>query len=192
MKTKLENKNAVTLDAVVTAIKSLESNKTQLEQLARKVTKDLTSVSMMVFSYCSTNGKGAQARIAKQGISSSAVSRYYAVGQILSKIKSEILVKNNITPNDINNSLSRNAVKVSDLESVKNVSDLKRALSPKHPSKAKKTQGTKPSKPSSHELMSLKDLTTQLVDLAHLGKLTQDTWADLVAKVETALEDAKK
>ena len=192
MKTKLENKNAVTLDAVVTAIKSLESDKTQLEQLARKVTKDLTSVSMMVFSYCSTNGKGAQARIAKQGISSSAVSRYYAVGQILSKIKSEILVKNNITPNDINNSLSRNAVKVSDLESVKNVSDLKRALSPKHPSKAKKTQGTKPSKPSSHELMSLKDLTNQLVDLAHLGKLTQDTWADLVAKVETALEDAKK
>jgi hypothetical protein len=192
VKTKLENKNAVTLDAVVTAIKSLESNKTQLEQLARKVTKDLTSVSMMVFSYCSTNGKGAQARIAKQGISSSAVSRYYAVGQILSKIKSEILVKNNITPNDINNSLSRNAVKVSDLESVKNVSDLKRALSPKHPSKAKKTQGTKPSKPSSHELMSLKDLTNQLVDLAHLGKLTQDTWADLVAKVETALEDAKK
>lgn len=192
MKT-LENK-AVTLDAVVTAIKSLESNKTQLERLTLKVTKDLTSVSIMVFSYCSTSGRGAQNRIANHGISKSTVSRYYAVGLVLSKVKSETLVKNNITPNDINNSLSRNAVKVSDLESVKNVSDLKRALSPKHPTKAKakKTQGKKSAKASSHELMSLKDLTTQLVDLAHLGKLTQDTWADLVAKVETALEDAKK
>jgi len=179
---------AVTLDQVVTAIKSAETNQTKLKDLVLTVTKDLTTVSRLVFEYCSNSSRGAQARIAKHGISKSTVSRYYAIGLMLSKFKVETLVNAGISPNDINQALAKSQTSLETLESVKTISDLKKALSPKHPSvKAKgKAKAKGQAKPATGT-PSLKDITTLLVDMAHLGKLSADSWADMVAKVDQAI-----
>jgi hypothetical protein len=181
---------AVTLDQVVFAIKSAETNQASLRDMVLTVTKDLTTVSRLVFDYCSNSTRGAQARIAKHGISKSTVSRYYAIGLMLSRFKVETLVGAGISPNDINQALSKATISLETLESVKTISDLKKALSPKHPTnkgkaKAKASKGK--AKPATGA-PSLKDLTALLVDMAHLGKLPADIWADMVAKVDQAIE----
>jgi hypothetical protein len=178
---------AVTLDQVVTAIKSAETNQTKLKDLVMTVTKDLTTVSRLVFEYCSNSSRGAQARIAKHGISKSTVSRYYAIGLMLSRFKVETLVSAGISPNDINQALAKSQTSLETLESVKTISDLKKALSPKHPSVKAKGKAKGKAKPATGA-PSLKDLTALLVDMAHLGKLPADIWADMVAKVDQAIE----
>jgi hypothetical protein len=144
--------------------------------------KSVQHASALVWNYCSIDGNSqAQIVTALGGRQyKSTVSRYYATGAIQAKLGVEKILKAGITPNDINSALGK-GLKVADLEKVKSVSDLKRALTPKHPTKAKKS--AKPNAKAKKSAVNLQQLEDSLADLALTGAITFEQFEKLAKRV---------
>ena len=190
--------NKVTLSDVVTAINAADSNSSMLESksnelktLAVNTAKSVQHASALVWNYCTISGN-TQAQIvnALGGRQfKSTVSRYFTVGAIQAKLGTEKILKAGVTPNDINSALGK-GLKVSDLESVKSVSDLKKVLTPKHPTSAKRK--AKPNAKAKAVALTFQALEDSLSDLALSGKVTFEQLEKLAKRVAANIKLAEQ
>lgn len=187
----------VALSDVVTAINSassseqlLEKKSAEIKSIAVNTAKSVQHASALVWGYCSISGNS-QAQIvnALGGRQfKSTVSRYFTVGAIQAKLGTEKILKAGVTPNDINTALAK-GLKVSDLESVKSVSDLKRVLTPKHPSAKRKA---KPNAKAKAVALTFQALEDSLADLALSGKVTFEQLEKLAKRVAASIKLAEQ
>jgi len=185
-------------NAVRVAINSerlLEIKSQELHELTATNQKNITTASLMVYDFCSANGRGSQAKIVDKDISKSAVSRYFATGQVIAKLGAKKLVKSNVTANDINNSLSAGHVTSAKLEAVKNVSELKAVLTPKHPAnrqnKGKNKGKTAPKTPNYSSVESWGNFGAELALNGKMSRVQFETIAKQIV-ANFALHDQNK
>lgn len=188
----------VALSDVVTAINSassseqlLEKKSAEIKSIAVNTAKSVQHASALVWNYCQIVGN-TQAQIvnALGGRQyKSTVSRYFTVGAIQAKLGTEKILKAGVTPNDINSALGK-GLKVSDLESVKSVSDLKKVLTPKHPTSAKRK--AKPNAKAQALVISFQNLEDKLSDMALAGRVTFEQLEKLAKRVHASIKLAEQ
>lgn len=155
----------------------------ELQALNATNQKLVANAGLLTFQYCSANGRGAQSKLVTDTITKSTISRYFAVGMVINKLGAKKLVKSNVTANDINNALSRGDASTAKLEAVKNVSQLKAVLSPKHPAgtKSAKSKGKKSATPANYS--SLEAWGNYGAELALHGKMTRSQFGDIAKQI---------
>lgn len=170
--------------AILKAIESetnLEIKSQELQLLNATNQKLVANAGLLTYQFCSANGRGSQAKLVDAKLSKSTISRFYAVGMVINKLGAKKLVKSNITANDINNSLSRGDATTAKLDAVKNISQLKAVLTPKHPANKAKKSAKKSATPANYS--SLEAWGNYGAELALNGKMTRSQFEQIAKQI---------
>lgn len=170
--------------AILKAIESetnLEIKSQELQLLNATNQKLVANAGLLTYQFCSANGRGSQAKLVDVKLSKTTISRFYAVGMVINKLGAKKLVKSNITANDINNSLSRGDATTAKLDAVKNISQLKAVLTPKHPANKAKNKAKKPATPANYS--SLEAWGNHGAELALNGKMTRAQFETIAKQI---------
>lgn len=170
--------------AILKAIESetnLEIKSQELQLLNATNQKLVANAGLLTYQFCSANGRGSQAKLVDAKLSKSTISRFYAVGMVINKLGAKKLVKSNITANDINNSLSRGDATTAKLDAVKNISQLKAVLTPKHPANKAKNKAKKSATPANYS--SLEAWGNYGAELALNGKMTRAQFETIAKQI---------
>lgn len=170
--------------AILKAIESetnLEIKSQELQLLNATNQKLVANAGLLTYQFCSANGRGSQAKLVDAKLSKSTISRFYAVGMVINKLGAKKLVKSNITANDINNSLSRGDATTAKLDAVKNISQLKAVLTPKHPANKAKKSAKKSATPANYS--SIEAWGNYGAELALNGKMTRAQFGSIAKQI---------
>lgn len=198
MNTTIKQAVTINLSDVVTAINAGESLNTQLinesakiKTLAVNTAKSVSHASALVWGYCQIVGN-TQAQICNAlggRTAKSTVSRYFNTGAIQAKLGTDNLIKAGITPNAISTALSQN-LSAGELAKCASVSQVKRLLTPKHPTSAKRK--AKPNAKAQALVISFQNLEDKLSDMALAGRVTFEQLEKLAKRVHASIKLAEQ